>query len=220
MAGDATHGLAFEDVEVDLLMVGRGGNGSCALRVPQHQVGIGPHAQGTFTREQVEDLRRVGRRQGDERLHRQLAGVHPFIPEHGHTVFDTGGAIGNAAEIIAPGGFLFGTEAAVVGGSGVQVAGLQATPQRFLMAVLARAERWAHHITGGGLPVGMAVDAVVQQQVPGQYFAVDRLALGPCIGDFIQRFAGRHMHQVHRCTQCLGNANGTAGRLTLDLRGA
>ena len=59
----------------------------------------------------------------------------------------------------APGGFLLFAEAAVVGGGGVQVARLQAAPQGLLMA--ARAERWTHHIAGSGLPVGVAVHAVV-----------------------------------------------------------
>ncbi|MNJ43009.1 hypothetical protein D3C77_379940 [compost metagenome] len=220
MAGDATHGLAFEDVEVHLLMVGGGRDGPGALRVPEHQVGIGAHAQGALAREQVEDLRGIGGGQRDKILHRQFPAVHPFIPEHSHAVFDAGGAVGNAAEVVASDGFLLGTEAAVVGGGGVQVARLQAAPERFLVAVLAWAEGWTHHIAGCGLPVGMAVDTVVQQQVPGQYLAVHRLAFGAGIADFIERFAGGHMHQVHRRAQGFGNADGAAGRLALHLRRA
>lgn len=219
VAGDATHGLAFEDVEVHLLMVRGGRDGPRALRVPQHQVGIGADAQGALAREQVEDLRGVGRGQGDEVLHRQLAAVDPFVPEHCHAVLDAGGTVGDAAEVVAPGGFLFGAEAAVVGGGGVQVARLQAVPQCFLMAVLARAKRRAHDVAGSGLPVGVAVDAVVQQQVAGQYFAVDLQALVARVGDLIQGFTGRDMHQVQRRAQGLGDANGAAGGFTFNLRG-
>ena len=40
VAGHATHGLAFEDVEVNLLVMGLGRDSACALRVPQDQVGV------------------------------------------------------------------------------------------------------------------------------------------------------------------------------------
>ena len=103
----------------------------------------------------------------------------------------------------------------MVGGGGVQVARLQAMPQRLLVA--ARAEGRAHHVAGGGLPVRVAVHAVVQQQVPGQHLAVDRLALGPGIGDFVQGLAGGHVHQVQRRAQGLGDADRPAGGFALDL---
>jgi hypothetical protein len=151
-------------------------------------------------------------------LHRQTPAVDPGIPQHRHAVFDAGGAVGDLAEVVAARGFLLGAEAAVVGGGGVQVAGLQAAPQRLL--VLARAERRAHHVTGGGGPVRVTVDAVVQQQVAGQYFAVNRLALGRGIGDFIQRLAAGDVHQVQRCAQGFGDADGAAGRLAFNLRRA
>ena len=128
MAGHAAHGLAFEDVEVDLLVMGLGRDGPCALRVPQDQVGIGADLQRALARVEVEDLRGVGAGQRDEVIDRQLAAAHPFVPEHRHAVLDAGGAVGDLAEIIAPGGFLFGAEAAVVGGGGVQVARLQTAP--------------------------------------------------------------------------------------------
>ncbi|MNP57704.1 hypothetical protein D3C76_1525550 [compost metagenome] len=75
----------------------------------------------------------------------------------------------------------------MVGGGGVQVARLQAAPQGFL--VFPWAEGRAHHVAGGGGPVRAAVDAVIEQQVAGQYFTVHRLAFGPGIGDLVQRFA-------------------------------
>ena len=97
-----------------------------------------------------------------------------------------GRAIGNLAEVVAAHGLLLGAEAAVVGGGGMQVAGLQAAPQRFL--VFDGRNGGPHHAGRGG-PVRVAVDAVVEQQVPGQHLAVDRLALGAGIGDLVQRLA-------------------------------
>ncbi len=103
----------------------------------------------------------------------------------------------------------------MVGGGGVQVARLQPAPQCLL--VFTWAEWWAHHIACGGGPVRVAVDAVIQQQMAGQDFTVHRLALAPGIGDFVQRFAAGNMHQVQWRAQGLGNADGAACRLALDL---
>ncbi|MCY1358452.1 hypothetical protein D9M69_449880 [compost metagenome] len=151
-------------------------------------------------------------------MHRQASAVDPGVPEHRHAVFDAGRAIGNSAEVIAAHGLLLGAETAVVGGGGVQVARLQPPPQRLL--VFARAEGRAHHVTGRGGPVRMAVDAVVDQQVPGQDFAIHRLALGAGVGDFVQRLAAGDVHQVQRRAEGFGDADGAAGGFPFDLRGA
>ena len=74
----------------------------------------------------------------------------------------------------------------MVGRRGVQVAGLQAAPQKFLIAFGAK---WrAHHVSGSGCKVGVAVDAVVQHQVPGQHFAVNALAAGAGACNRLGRF--------------------------------
>ena len=195
--------------------MGLGRDSACALRVPQDQVGIGANLQRALARVEIEDLRGVGAGQRDEVSHRQLAAVDAFIPEHRHTVLDACRAIGDLAEVIAPCGFLLGAKAAVVGGGGVQVARLQATPQRLLMPT--RAKRRAHYVAGGGLPVGVAIHAVVQQQMAGQHLAVHRLTLGAGIGDFVQGFLGRDVHQIQRRAQRLGDADGTAGGFAFDL---
>ncbi|MNE83756.1 hypothetical protein D3C80_1805990 [compost metagenome] len=67
------------------------------------------------------------------------------------------------------------------------------------------------------MPVRIAVDAVVQQQVPGQYFAVDRLALAPGVGDFVQGFLGRDVNQVQWRAQGFGDADRPARGLALNL---
>ena len=68
----------------------------------------------------------------------------------------------------------------MVGRGRLQHAGLQAAPQRLL--VLLRPERRAHHVGGGVVPVGVAVDGVVDQQVPGEHLAEDALALAAARG--------------------------------------
>ena len=81
---------------------------------------------------------------------------------------------GNLAEVVLARGLLLGAERAVIGGGGLQVAGLQAAPQRHL--VLGRAERRAHHVRRGAREIRIAVHGVVEQQVPGEHFAEDALA--------------------------------------------
>ena len=103
----------------------------------------------------------------------------------------------------------------MVGGGSVQVAGLQAVPQGFLMP--ARAEGRAHHIARRRLPVGVLVHAVIQQQMPGQYFAIYRLALTAGVGNFVECFTGRHMHQIQRRANGLGNADRPAGSFAFHL---
>ena len=215
MAGHAAHGTAFEDVEVHLLVMGLGREGTCALGVPQHQIGVGANADGAFAWEQVEDLRRIGGGDGNEFVHGQATCVHTGIPQHRHAVLDAGRAIGNAAEVVASHGLLLGAETAMVGGGGVQVARLQAAPQRLL--VFTRSERRAHHIARCRGPVRVAVDAVVQQQVARQDLAVYRLPLAASVGNFVQRLAAGDMHQVQRRTKGFGNTDGAAGRFALDL---
>ena len=83
-----------------------------------------------------------------------------------------------------------------------------------------RAERRTHHIAGGGLPIGVAVHAVVQQQMAGQHLAVHRLALGPGVGDLVQGFLGRDVHQIQRRTEGFGDADGAAGGFAFNLRGS
>ncbi|MNK91551.1 hypothetical protein D3C87_1116500 [compost metagenome] len=187
------------------------------MRIPQHQVGIGTHTNRAFAWIEVEDLRGVGGGEGDEILHRQTPGVNPLIPKHCHAIFDTRRTVGNLAEVIAPGGFLLGAEAAMVSRGGVQIAILQSVPQRLLMTP--RTERRAHHVTGSGLPVRVLIDAVVEQQMPGEDFAINRLALAARISDFVEGFLGRNVHQIQRRADGFSNTNRPARRFTFNLRG-
>ena len=72
----------------------------------------------------------------------------------------------------------------------------------------------------GAVPVGVAVDLVVDQQVAGQHFAVDPLALVAGAGDGLQRFLAGIVDDVERHIEHLGDADGAVGGLALDLRRA
>ena len=73
---------------------------------------------------------------------------------------------------------------------------------------------------GGAGKVGVAVDAVVQHQMPGQYLAIDPLAARPGAGNGLGRFGARHMHHINRHAQHIGNGNGAVGSLALHSRWA
>ena len=61
----------------------------------------------------------------------------------------------------------------MIGRRGLQVARLQAAPERFLMVL--GPERRAHHVGAGGHRVGVVIDALVDHQVLRQALAVDAL---------------------------------------------
>ncbi|MNF79284.1 hypothetical protein D3C84_614940 [compost metagenome] len=52
----------------------------------------------------------------------------------------------------------------------------------------------------------------------GQDFAVDRLALGAGIGDFVEGFLGRDVHQIERRAKGFGNTDRPTRRFTFHLR--
>ena len=124
MTSNAAHRLALEDIEVDVLVMSFGGDSAGAVRVPHHNVGIGTHLNRPFTWVEIEDLGGVGGGDGDELLRRELAGIHAFVPQHGQTVFDSGGAVRDLGKVVFSCGLLLFTEAAVIGGSGLQIARL------------------------------------------------------------------------------------------------
>ena len=104
----------------------------------------------------------------------------------------------------------------MVGGRGVQIAGLQATPQEFLVAL--GPEGRAHHMACSVGEVRVAVDRVVDDQVAGQNFAVHALAAGAGAGHSFGCLDARHMHHVDWHTQHVGNRDGAVGGLAFDAR--
>ena len=134
-----------------------------------------------LARVEVEDSGGVGRGDRHPLAGRQAAAIDAGVPEDGHAFLDAAGAVRNLGEVIGTHRLLRSTEGAVVGRRRVQLAGLQAAPQGFLMVLFA--ERRAHHVRGGGREVGMTIDAIVDHQMPGEHFAIHALAARPGAGD-------------------------------------
>ncbi len=186
------------------------------LGIPHDDVGIGTDRDRALAREDVENLRGIRRRYRDELVHRQPAGVNAVRPQYLHAVLDAGGAVRNAAEVVATGRFLVGTKTAVIGRRRLQVAGLQAAPQQLL--VLLRTERRAHDVRRGELEIRVAVDRIVDQQVPGEHFAVHPLTLIAGARDRLQRLPAGGVHEIDRHAQDLGDANRAVGRFAFHFR--
>ncbi len=166
----------LEDIEIALAVLGLGREGLGTFRVPQHEVGVRARAHEALARIDVEQLRSVGGRDRHEFAGCQAAGVHSAVPDRGHALLHAARAVRNLREIVAPHGLLGGAEGAVVGGRGVQLARLQAAPQRLLVAARAWPEGRAHHVGRGSGEVRIAIHAVVHQQVARQHFPEHALA--------------------------------------------
>ncbi len=138
-----------------------------------------------------------------------------MVPEHRHAVLDPARAVGDLREIAAAHRLLRRAEAAMIGRRGLQIARLQPAPEMLL--VLLRPERRAHDIGRGGRPIGMAVDAVIDEEVPGEDLAIDALPLvaRPC--DRLERFPAAIVDDINRDVEHLGDADGAVRRLALDL---
>ena len=216
VARNALDGAAFEDVEVDVLVVGLGRDGAFGVGVPDHDVGVAADPDRALARVQIEDLGGIGGGQADEVLGGEAPGVDAFVPQHRHAVLDPGGAVGNLREVVLAHLLLLGAEAAVIGGGGLQVSGLDAAPQ--CLTVLQRAERRAHHVAGREFPALVLIDLFIDQQMACQHLAVDRLTVLAGVADLLQRIGGGDVDQIHRRAQGAGDADGAAGSFALDLR--
>src|SRR5262249_26120299 len=125
VAGAAADLHALEDVEVDLLVMGPGGDGAGRLGVPDHDVGIGADADRALARIDVEDLGGVGGGPAHDLFPRQPPGAAPMAPPHGHAVLAPAGAVGDPAEVVAAHRLLIGAEAAMVGRRRLEMSGLE-----------------------------------------------------------------------------------------------
>ena len=99
---------------------------------------------------------------------------------------------------------------------GLQQAGLQPPPQRFL--VLFRPERRAHDVSRGRVPVRVAVDGIIDKQVRRQHFAEYPLSFVARPGDRLQGINAGSMHDVQGHIHYLGNAYRPVGGLSLHFR--
>ena len=127
--------------------------------------------------------------------------------------------LGILAEVVAAHGLLIGAEAAMVGRGGLQIArpagratALPGAPSSRKGGLIT----WAAAV----VPVGMAIDGIVDQQMARQHLAIDPLALEPGAGDGLQRLLAGIVDDVERGVDHLGQADDAVGGLALDLRRA
>ena len=105
-----------------------------------------------------------------------------------------------------PAAFCSAQKAAVVGCRGLQVAGLQAVPQRFLVRLVA--EWRAHDMRSSHLKIFVTVDRIVNQQVARKDFAENTLTLVAGSGDCLERLSTGVVHDVQWNIEYLGDADG------------
>src|SRR5690554_6188123 len=147
VGGNTRYGTTLEDIEVHVHMVGLGRDDPRALGVPHHDIRIGSNRDAALARIHVEQLGGVGGSHGHKLAQGETALVDPFIPEDGEAILYSSRTIGNLGKVIPPSCLLVLTEAAVIGGGGMQISSLKAVPERILM--LLRTEGRAHHMPRG-----------------------------------------------------------------------
>jgi hypothetical protein len=124
-----------------------------AVRVPDDDVGVRAGGDHALARIHIEDAARVGRR---DRTNSDGVSLPLLTPASQTTAMRSSTPpqpFGIFVKSSLAGGLLLGAERAVVGRGGVQVAALQALPQRVL--VFLRAERRAHHVAGREIEIGV-----------------------------------------------------------------
>ena len=84
--------------------------------------------------------------------------------------------------------------------------------------MLARAEGRAHHVSRRRREVGVAIDAVIDQEMPRQHLAEDALAFAAGARDRLHCLAAGIVHDIERHAQHLRQADGAVRRLALDRR--
>lgn len=106
--------IYLEDVEVNGLDMGLGGNGAFPVGIPNDNVGVRADGYNTLSRIQVEDSGgvRAGDRNESHGVH--YASVYTLLPDHWHSVLHTVHAIGNLCKIIFAQSLLFGIKRAIV----------------------------------------------------------------------------------------------------------
>ena len=106
----------------------------------------------------------------------------------------------------------------MVGSGGVQVPGLQATPECRL--VFFATERWAHDVRRRKGKVFVLVHAVIHHQVARQHLAIHTLAVGTGAGNGCGAVGTGHMHHIDGHVQHIGNGDGALHRFGFNRRGA
>lgn len=111
----------LEDVEVNGLDVGLGGNGAFPVGIPDDNVGVRADGYNTLSRIQVEDSGGVRAGDRDESRGVHYASVHTFLPEHRHPVLHTVHAVGNLCKIVFAHSFLLGIERTIVAAGNLKI---------------------------------------------------------------------------------------------------
>ena len=99
----------------------------------------------------------------------------------------------------------------MIGRGGLETSGSQPGPQSVL--VMPGAERRAHDISGGRLPIGVPVDGLVDHEMLGEDLAEDAVAGCPGAGDGLGGLFGRDMDDIDRRSQHIGDGDGALGCL-------
>src|SRR5439155_18997694 len=116
-----------------------------AVRIEDHNVGIGPDSNGALPGKEAEDFRSSGRCQFDKAVGSDSILDDAAIVDEAHAVFDAGAAIRNLAEVVTSEFFLFlEAERAVVRGDYLQVISAEALPELLLIRFVAQRRR--HHV--------------------------------------------------------------------------
>src|SRR5262245_6966130 len=118
-------------------MMGFGADGLFAVGIGNYNVRIGSHGNRTFLWKQSKDLGSCGRGQLDEAIEADSILNDTPIVNQAHTIFDSGTAVRNFAEVIAAEFLLFlETEWTVVGRDHLKVISAKALPQLFLIRLI------------------------------------------------------------------------------------
>ena len=185
------------------------------LRVADDDVGVGADRDRALPRIDVEDLRDVGRGDGDELVHGQPAGLDALGPQDRQPVLEPAGAVRDLAEVADAHPLLLGGEGAVVGRDHLQRARGEAGPERILVDLVAEGRR--HHALRRIVPVRVEVFGLVERQVLDQRLAIDALAERPRPADRLVRRLAGDVDDVERHAGGVGDHDGAVGRLALDL---
>ena len=91
---------AFEDIEIDGMMMRLGRNSPFLVRIPDDDVSIGSRLNDPLTRVEVEYLGRSGAGDLDESLLGHDALGHSALPNDRHAVFQAVDTVGDLGEIV------------------------------------------------------------------------------------------------------------------------
>lgn len=101
--------------------MGLSGNGALPVGVPDDNVSVRADGYDTLPGVQVEDPGGVRAGDRDESLGIHYAGMHTFLPENRHSVFDAVHAVGDLREVVFTQSLLVGVEGAVVAADHLEI---------------------------------------------------------------------------------------------------